>query len=201
MTDKENIIFVDIDGPLLPARQWYVPENSRILQEVKGNTAEIQNSFELKKRIRFDPIAIAMFNTWVHFSKAKVVLSTNWVGHTSVPEILELCLINGMDIMLHTEPVTPKFLSSNRYREISSWVEDFSNYINNFIVWDDDYTVHPDNLKNGDPNSKGNLFAEHVVWVDYNNGTSTENFKYGCNQLGIKERKVSAFLFGRDEIG
>jgi len=193
--EKSNVIFIDIDGPLLPARQWYAPENAQVLREIGGDVSKILFDFELKKRLRFDPVAVAMFNVWIEFSKAKCVFSTNWKMHTSAIELLELCLINGMNVELHSDPVTPSKFTPLRSHEINLWLSDNSESINNYIVVDDDYSMSPDILRSC-PGPLADI-AENVVFVDYYNGISTRNFHDACQILGIKKRKVDERLFGK----
>jgi hypothetical protein len=190
---KENVIFIDIDGPLLPARQWYSKENSRIFREIGGNFDLIRSDFNLKKRIQFDPIAVQFFNAWAKLSGAKFVLATNWTLHTTIVELLELFLINGLEIKFHDDPITPKKYSSNRLQEIHFWLDNNLDCINNFIVVDDDYSLDPNHLKD-----IGGYFAEfsnHVIFVNYSNGLSINDFKVGAKILGIKDRKAKDYFF------
>lgn len=186
---------MDIDGPLLPARQWFSTENSLVLRDAKNQTDVIKADFGLKKRIRFDPVAVHMFNAWQHLADAKFVLATNWVQHTTPLELLEIFLANGMNVTYHPEAVTPKKFTSWRCHEVLFWLEDNRESINNFIVVDDDNTLDPNQLKYlGDDFAD---LADHVVFVDYLQGLSIDNFRQGCQLLGVEDSQAEKYLFNR----
>lgn len=196
VSERRNVIFLDIDGPLLSARQWMTKENVEVLKKAKGDVQDICANWSLKKDIRFDPVGVWMFNTWAKYSNALIVLSTNWLDHTRPLELFELFCINGLEITTHKHFRTSKKMSSHRSSEIWSWLEEHDESVDRFIIVDDDYTVNPETLRCcGDDMIE---LAEHVVYVDYENGLSKDNFHHGLELLGVEPKLVYAEEFYRE---
>lgn len=194
---KENIIFVDIDGPLLPFRQWHTYENAKVLKDAGGNIQNIIINWSLKERIRFDPVAVWMFNTWIMYSNVKIVLSTNWTEHTTTYKLSKLFDSNGLLFPLfRDDPVTPRKMAyTSRYTEIQMWLNHHEGEIGKYLIVDDDYTVQRDTLENISPDL--DKFINSVVEVDYNEGLSVDNFYRGCNILDIDAKEILKDRFGK----
>lgn len=64
-----NVIFIDIDGPLLPMRMWAAAENIRLLDERVIDRAPL---------LRFDPGCVGLLVRLCELSGAKLVLLSNW---------------------------------------------------------------------------------------------------------------------------
>ena len=197
MTVKErrNIIFIDIDGPLLPTRQWYTKENSKILSDAKGFYNVIASNFELKRNVRFDPVAVWMFNMWAKYSNALGVLSTNWMNHTSVEEMKELFKSNNLQIELHRDPITPKRMSSYRCNEIQWWIDEYADEIDKYIAVDDEWGMNPKQLATIG-NEDYALMATRTIWVDDNKGLTRENFILGLDKFNIRLEDINKNEFG-----
>ncbi len=65
------VVFIDIDGPLLPGRFYAIDLD--------------------REQLPFDPAAVAMFNKLVEGADAQIVISSAWarLGRVAVEEILE----------------------------------------------------------------------------------------------------------------
>ena len=116
----ETIIFVDIDGPLLPARMHYAKSNYDIV--VGDMECSWQDDIEKKCRIQFDPCAVNALNKWVEEAEAKIVLSTNWTKYSTKKEMQKILSGNGFDhayTALHEDWRTIKHKLWTRGEEIS----------------------------------------------------------------------------------
>lgn len=104
-----KVIFLDVDGPMIPVRAYHLPNQT-------------------KPASVFDPIAAAMLDKLIKMSGAKLVISSTWQinGLDGVKELLSK---NGIDpAHLHEDWATKsagrsKF-SSMRCNEIKWWLDD-----------------------------------------------------------------------------
>ena len=101
-----NIIFLDFDGPVIPARMWLV--------ESRNNSAD---------RATFDPAAVAMVKKLLCEAKAKLVISSTWslLGYPSIVNILERHGFNTDD--LHKDWTSWANNNLPRWLQIKMWVE------------------------------------------------------------------------------
>jgi len=64
-----NVVFIDIDGPILPLRMWAAAENIRLLGE---------KVIDRSPRLRFDPGCVGLVVRLCDLSGARLVLASNW---------------------------------------------------------------------------------------------------------------------------
>ena len=206
MSETKKVIFVDIDGPLMPGRQWFDSRNSNMRKNL-GDVwwKKINELEEFDELITFDPVAVRFFNIWARMSDAEFVLSTNWARWISEERILKIFDRNDLDVKrIHEDWRTPRRMTSNRFHEIGMWMEDNPGYTG--IIVDDDgdlkrYAYYFNDSKYQDEE----LVKEgHDYWqkklkfvdVEYSNGMTLENFKFGCEGLGITQEAVMEKCFG-----
>jgi hypothetical protein len=167
---KHSIIFVDIDGPLLPQKMHLFHQNRK--------------SGEANPPM-FDPMAVRIFNLWAKYSNAKIVFSTNWAISYSEDELKHIMLVNGLGFDYHDDCITPKRMRSERNHEISEWLNEHKDEVANFIVVDDDYTCK---------------YIEHEggqwIAVNFANGITYDNFIDGCAALEIQVEDIWEQEFG-----
>ncbi len=163
-----NVIFLDIDGPLLPRKMEMFHEN---------RTSAIP---------KFEEFAIRAFNIWTRYSNAKTVFSTHWSYSFPVDELKLYMIHNGLGLNYHEDILTPKTPSSNRANEIVWWLEQHPE-VENFIAVDDDTTCRQIEEMT-DVNGKW-------IEVDYENGLSWKNFIDGCNALNIDYEEMISLEF------
>ena len=65
----EKVIFIDIDGVLLPLKEWKTPENAAILKTRPEG---------FMQHIRFNAEAVRLVVRLADLAGAKLVLSSNW---------------------------------------------------------------------------------------------------------------------------
>lgn len=177
-----RVIFLDIDGPLLPTRMWWHKTN----QKLRRDNTDLVRSDNLLN-IKLDPIAIEYFNYWVKFSGAKIVLATNWVYHKSVEQIAEMLRKNGMVFELHSNPITPKrFRGSHRMNEINQWLEDNEDTDQWLIVDDDIDYIYFDKEVEG----------QHIINVNLDEGITNKQFFDGLKHFDINKADILQDAFG-----
>ena len=182
-----NIIFVDIDGPLLPNTMNLFTQNRATGQKVDGDNPPY-----------FDPVAVRIFNLWAKYSNAKVVFSTNWSYSFEADVLKEMMIKNGLGFDYHTEVLTPKKMSSTRANEICWWLADNTNEGDKFIAVDDDPSCkHIATYLEGDSDTaQENKAVGKWIEVDFFSGISWPNFIEGCDALGIDRAEIDEKEFG-----
>lgn len=172
-----NIIFLDIDGPLLPQKMHYFGQNRK--------TGKHPQSYPM-----FDPWAVRVFNMWARYGHAQVVFCTHWSHSWTDDELKDVMKHNGLGLQYHEDCVTPKKMSSYKCNEIQWWLEKHPECKNYIVVEDDRSCEHVAKL------------TEHLdvqgrwIDVDYYNGISVKNFRDGCEQLGIDHDVLMHEEFG-----
>lgn len=172
----ETVIFLDFDGPLLPARMHYEEFNSTIMFD---DTMSWQDSHELKVKIRFDPVVISMLNRWVEQAPAKVVISSNWSKYASKEQIIEYLVGNGFKFpdQIHEDWCLHKHKSWSRGDEISHWLSNHRGEIKNYLILDDDFSVL----------NTDRLDDKKVLFIDFFDGMSWNQIFKGFEIFGITD--------------
>jgi len=172
---KKTVIFVDIDGPLLPGKLHLLH----------------QNRLTGKDNIPvFDQFSVIAFNLWAEYSEAEIVFSTNWAINYTSAELKHIMRMNGLAFNYHSDCITPKKPTSDRAQEIMLWLE-YHPEVENFIAVDDDSTCEYIARALVDKDVTGKW-----IEVDYRNGISYENFRDGLEALYINQD-----IMFRDEYG
>ena len=177
MSENQTIIFVDIDGPLVPQKMHYFGQNRRAGKEPENYPM-------------FDPWAVRVFNMWARYGKAKIVFCTHWTHSWSADELKDIMKHNGLGFDYHEDCVTPKRMSSEKGHEIHWWLKDHPECTNFIIVEDDHSCAWVENFIKDMP-VKGRW-----IQVDYSDGISMKNFMDGCEQLGIDHEQLMFEEFG-----
>lgn len=182
-----NFIFVDFDGPLLPGKLHLYDKNRKAVAEFLKGGSPIPY---------FDPIAVRMHNLWAKYGNAKVVFSTSWARTYRGPweecegYLKRIMIENGFEGEFADDCVTPKRRSSEHIHEIQEWCYDNLKEGDKFIAVDDA------NLSF--------LADDHCKWkvqgkwiqVRYNDGITWQNFKDGCEFLGVDNEELLHKEFG-----
>lgn len=176
---KNKIIFLDIDGPLLPQKMHYFGKNRNL------------NKFDENYQTPvFDPWGVRALNLWARYSKAQIVLCTHWLKTWDINTVKEIMQLNGLGLDYHIDCVTPKKMSSYKCNEIVWWLRDHPE-CENFIVVEDDHSCEQIEKMTRDLPVSGKW-----IKVDYANGISIENFHDGCVQLNIDHELLMFEEFG-----
>lgn len=111
-----TVIFVDIDGVLLPTKAWQMPENTPFLNARMADCAQ---------RVRFWPEAISLLVRLADLSGAKLVLSSNW--RRSWPHgrdaLQQKLIAEGLRADLWHEDWFPEITGRGKGAEIAEWIE------------------------------------------------------------------------------
>ena len=117
-----KILFLDIDGPMVPRRAW-------IYNKRKGDNGELAI---------FDPCATAMLITLLNLSEAKLVISSTWrlKGYERCARLLE---DNGISAKyLHEDWHTHTDNNESRGDQIRKWLEKHPD-VSHYVAVDDGY--------------------------------------------------------------
>lgn len=112
-----KIIMLDIDGPMIPVRAFFLPNQTPIYSI-------------------FDPCAVAMLNRLIVLSDAKLVMTSTWSskGYDVCKELLDK---NGVEYDFHEDWTTPKKLTSTRVHEIQFWLSEHPE-VTDWVALDDE---------------------------------------------------------------
>lgn len=152
---KKRVLFLDIDGPMIPYRAAFLP----------GQTAVMT---------KFDPIAVAMINKLCEKRPdLKIVLHSSWVYINGGEETLNHCVQQGINLEYFYEP--EPYVKEDihwRYNRIAEWLERHPEITGYVVVDDTPYEAdfageykHPQEL-----NSR-------IVIIDYNDGITINKYE------------------------
>ena len=175
-----NIIFVDIDGPLLPQKMDLFHQNRKTGKENPP---------------MFDEFAVRVFNLWAKYGNAKIVFSTNWALSWSADELKEIMRVNGLGFDYHEHCITPKRFRQERHSEILNWLDDHSKEGDKFIAVDDDTSCRYIEQIMKHPQNEVKATGEWIE-VEFQNGISWQNFLDGCEALDINLEDINFHEFG-----
>lgn len=132
MADQIKVIFLDFDGPMIPARAYFLPENRT------GLVA------------RFDPCAVGMLNELIERSDAYLVISSSWATMGKQPMKMAL-QVNGVRARIcdldEGAWTTPRKFSSSRPAEIGWWLEEYGDRVSHWVAIDDQW-MSPEDVPN-----------------------------------------------------
>lgn len=209
MATTNKVIFLDIDGPLMPGRQWFDSKNSNMRKNL-GDVwwKKINELEEFDELITFDPVAVNFFNLWQRMSGADIVVASNWARWISKERLLKIFDRNGLDAKLHEDWRTPRKFTSNRIHDIGCWMTDNPEYTG--IIVDDDHDLCRNEKWFNDPEYQKEEHTKegHDYWqnklklipVEYTNGITLQNFKDGCTGLEITQEAVMQRVFGIEPL-
>lgn len=145
---KQKILFLDIDGPMIPGRAHNLPG---------------QRSETFVKQ--FDPVAVSIINWLCDECGWRVVLHTSWIRLWGEAATRDHCIKQGIkekffhkDICDEGEPW--------RYTRVDRWLND--HLVDHYVILDDEpYAL------NYDGESYTNNIADHLIVVDFEDGILT----------------------------
>lgn len=117
-----KIIFLDVDGPMIPTRAYFLDGN---------------RSFTPNCGRTFDSCAVSMVNILLKRAGAKLVISSTWaaMGRERFSAVMVENGLNPAD--LHDDWATPRKMSSHRATEIKWWLEKHPE-TTHYAAFDDD---------------------------------------------------------------
>lgn len=144
MTSPDRIIFLDIDGPMIPYRCLFLPNQTKIMKV-------------------FDPVAVGLINNLCEEHDHKIVLHTSWVQIIGGPETLEHCHEQGLKPEHFHQDAFCDEKVNWRYDRVAKWLHEHPGTSRYAIVDDDlfqqgSYKHYPTGMKG------------HMVQVNYYTG-------------------------------
>lgn len=153
-----RIIFLDIDGPLIPLRMYF--NGNRPFNTEYGSFV-------------YDPIAVAMIKTLASKFDAKVVFNS---AHNENPAhiMLHQATFNGLKDVMHTDIITQFPHTPDRLSAIETWLKEHSEVTEWIVI--DDMPV----------DSSRNIAHSRQVPINYSLGMTMDSFQKACELFGEK---------------
>ncbi len=132
----ERIIFLDLDGPMIPGRAYTMP----------GQTKPIVKAF--------DQCAVGMLNEVCKFRNYKIVLHTSWIRIFGGKNTYDHCIAQGIEEKYFHADAWCDEHENWRYTRVAKWLEEHPDVTDYYILDDEPYAAdihsqhpHPENLK------------------------------------------------------
>lgn len=150
---KNQILFLDIDGPMIPYRAAWLPNQTPVMTI-------------------FDPIAVAMINKLCEKRpELKIVLHTSWVYLNGGKGTLKHCIDQGIKAEYFYEP--DPFVDEEihwRYNRIAEWLERHPEVTGYVIIDDTAYEKDAGGLHHPEE------MNSRLVLIDYNDGITCDKY-------------------------
>jgi len=163
-----KVLFLDIDGPMIPGRAYDMPGQTR---------PTVMN---------FDQCAVGMLNTFCGRWGWRIVLHTSWVKILGGKETYDHCIKQGLDPQYFAKDAWCDEDINWRYSRVAKYLETHPEINHNLILDDEPYQVdfregieHPSDMK------------DHLVLVSFEDGITTD-IMY---QLGDKDAGTIPLIF------
>ena len=115
--DENKIIFLDIDGPMIPDRAMFLPGQPPIMEV-------------------FDPVAVSLLNQACLEYGWKIVIHSSWVKIMGGEATLEHCIKQGIEPRhFHRDAYTDEL--EWRYTRIADWLEKHPE-VKKYVILDDE---------------------------------------------------------------
>lgn len=152
LTAQSKIIFLDLDGPMIPGRAYAMP----------GQTKPIVKAF--------DQCAVGMLNEVCKYRDYKIVLHTSWIRIFGGKETYEHCVSQGIDANHFHADAWCDEQENWRYTRVAKWLAAHPEVTDYYILDDEPYAAdamsahpHPDGIE------------DRLILVDFKNGFLIEH--------------------------
>lgn len=117
----ERVIFLDIDGVLLPGSAWLAPDNDGPARLLAGAQSR-EELTAAAAAVRFDRVAVLLLNRLCWATGAQIVVSSDW-RHSVDVDLRQKLLAEGVEEQyLHHDLLCPKKLTATKSQEIGLWL-------------------------------------------------------------------------------
>lgn len=127
---KQNVIFLDIDGPMIPGRMYYTPD---------------AQWDDVEKEFVYDPIAVKMVNQLCHELNAVVVMNSAHNDQSSERKMK----FNGLKFFPTWGPLCTQFRTMGNHNKktcVEHYVYEHQGNIERFVILDDENMDHPNQV-------------------------------------------------------
>ena len=162
----QKIVFIDIDGPLLPRRMWAAAENIGLLNERVRDRAPL---------LRLDPGCVGLLVRLCDLAGARLVLASNWrrTWPRSASALLDKLIGEGLRADLwHERWMLPVLPHGGKSAEIAAWL-DLDGGAGTFLFVDDEPLPLP-------------AFVQHLG-VDPDEGFGMTAYRQGLAVFGASD--------------
>lgn len=197
------VIFLDIDGVMLPARAYALPENFRRQQLIgtPGYTGDLIDCLP----VDFDPIAVALVNRMAELSGARIVLHSDWRRHYEKDVLRGHVIRQGLDeAHLHADWWIGAPFAQRKQETLVGWLRSHDLLAGldegdgGFVVIDDDPVFTPArNLACDETRRRLTLLERRHVRVDGEVGLALADYRHALKILGCSDPKLENLGLGR----
>jgi hypothetical protein len=167
-----KIIFLDIDGPLIPGRAYTLPNQTKPLV------------------MTFDPVAVGLLNNFAEKRGWKFVIHSSWLRFHGEKETVKHCVDQGLKQELFHEDTHCLGDISWRYSRVAEWLFRHPEVTHYMILDDEPYradqysidVVHSPDLRH------------HLILVDFEDGIIT----YTLNQMNGRDFRRKDVISNQD---
>lgn len=156
----ERIIFLDLDGPMIPGRSYKMANQTRPLV------------------MTFDPVAVSIINDVCKEHGYRIVLHSSWVRIYGGEKTYEHCISQGIEKgFFHSTKWTGE--NENwRYNRVAQWLEEHPDVTEYVIIDDEPY--EPD--RSLEPAHHPADMADHLMLVDFDDGLLMSHWRRLLNR-------------------
>lgn len=121
---QKKIVFLDIDGPLLPKKAFFTVQNQKVAKELSAIEDRRERHLYHANNIKFDECAIGLVNRLCEKGNAQVVVISNWRRNVGLNETVEILKKQGIkEEYFHKDPVCQiRGMSSNKIHDMYAWM-------------------------------------------------------------------------------
>lgn len=207
---KEKIIFLDIDGVLMPGKAYILPNNNELL--LNFNKKNIQRK-EFALGLEFDKIAVELINRLCAKSGAKLVLISNWRRNIGVKETKDKLIEQGINsFCFHEDYYCPHRMTSEKIHDMQFWLDnnrstdkpiketfnadatfeqraiDNSKYYEQYYNFGIDYIIIDDESLSGYGQPH-----ENQISTNYHEGFSADNYRVALGAFNSEDLMFGVF--------
>jgi HAD domain in Swiss Army Knife RNA repair proteins len=147
-----KILFLDIDGPMIPGRAYTMPGQTKPLVKT------------------FDPVAVGLLNALCQNKGWRIVLHTSWIRIFGGQETYDHCISQGLKAeYFHKDAWCDETLNW-RYTRVAKWLKEHPEVTRYNILDDEPYAADIDVYAAVQENPHPEDMEKHLILVDFYDG-------------------------------